>query len=74
MAYKLTAAQDCPSDIASVPAADLNPKTLEKLKSLVDLKPTVIQDFNSIFDRFPCHEGVAIYLHLLVRKWECPLH
>lgn len=68
MVCELTAAKDCPSDIASVPAQDLNPKTLERLKSLVDLKPAVVQDFNSIFERFPCHEGVAIYMHLLVSE------
>lgn len=44
----------------------LNSKTLDRMKLMIDLKPTVVLDLNAIVEQFPCNSLVAEFLREFV--------
>lgn len=48
--------------------AEVNEITMDKLKSLVELRPQVIDDFSAIFEKFPHTNIVSELLYSLVSE------
>lgn len=54
------AAADCPELFESYS------KSMDKLKSMIDIKPKVVQDFAAIVEEFPCNQLTQEGLHRFV--------
>lgn len=59
---KKIAACDCPYEFG------FYSKYIEKLKSMVDIKPTLAPDFTVISEKFPCNMNAVILLTQFVSK------
>ena len=43
-------------------------RAIAGIKTIIDIKPTVIQDFNTIFEKFPCNEITSMGLNVFVSR------
>lgn len=56
-------ATDCPHEFQRYSAP------IDKLKSMIDIKPTVALDFTAIRDKFPCNQLCLQFLKYFVNKF-----
>lgn len=63
MRSKNVAAKDCDAESQKFS------KTIDQLKSMIDIKKKVIQDYIAIRDKFPCHTEIHFDVSYLVCKF-----
>lgn len=56
----------CPTDDRTKHFTALGTKIIDTFKQVKDINPKVIQDFNSVFEKFPCNEWISIPLERIV--------
>lgn len=45
---------DIPEAIDCPEISQSNTEAIDKLKSMIDIRPKVVQDFNTMYEKFPC--------------------
>lgn len=56
-------ASDCPSHTSQLS------EELDKLKTMIDIRPKVIEDFTTIREKFPCNSAAQICLKRFVSRF-----